>query len=320
VSEQHYLPVPIPAPSARLPDAASPAQRLLAAWLSGRSQATLRSYAGDLADFAGFLGVATSAEAAGQLLAAGPGAANEMALGYKADLLGRGLAAATVNRRLAALRSMLKLGRTLGLANWSLEVEGLRAEPYRDTRGPGAAGFRRLLEQLAGRADAKGVRDRAILRLLFDLGLRREEVCRLDLADLNRQAAQIAVLGKGRTAKVPLTLPTPTLAALEAWLAVRGEGPGPLFFRLDRAGKGKGRLSGQAVYALVRGLGEQVGLKARPHGLRHASITQALDATNGDVRAVQRFSRHKSLQTLLIYDDRREDLAGDIARKLAAAA
>jgi integrase/recombinase XerC len=316
----HWLPVPLATPSARPPDATGPAERLLTAFLAGRSPQTLRAYRQDLAHFTAFTGAATPVEAAQRLLGGGAGPANELALRYKADLLERGLAAATVNRRLAALRSLVKLARTLGLAGWSLEVEGLRAEPYRDTRGPGAAGFRRLLEQLAGRSDAKALRDRAILRLLFDLGLRRAEVVRLDVADLDREAGQVAVLGKGRTGKVLLTLPPQTRTALEAWVAVRGLEPGPLFGSLDRARKGSGRLTGGGLYALVRDLGEQAGLKVWPHGLRHAAITEALDRTGGDVRAVQRFSRHRDLRTLMIYDDRRTDLAGDVARKVAAAA
>src|SRR5207244_1996027 len=153
----------------------------------------------------------------------------------------------------------------------------LRAEPYRDTRGPGADGFRRLLEQLARRSDTKAVRDRVLLRLLFDLGLRRSEVVLLDLADWDREKGTLAVLGKGRTAKVQLTLPFPTRTTLEAWLAVRGDEPGPLFGSLDRARKGTGRLTGAGLYALVRHLGKQAGLKVWPHGLRHSAITEALD-------------------------------------------
>src|SRR5437899_7628891 len=58
----------------------------------------------------------------------------------------RGLASLTVNRRLTALRSMIKLGRTLGLVPWTLECQGMKAESYRDTRGPGVNGFRAMLD------------------------------------------------------------------------------------------------------------------------------------------------------------------------------
>ena len=54
------------------------------------------------------------------------------------------------------------------------------------------------------------MRDRAVVRLLFDLGLRRIEVGRLDRADLDLRAATLDVLGKGRREKVRLTLPGPT--------------------------------------------------------------------------------------------------------------
>ena len=77
------------------------------------------------------------------------------------------------------------------------------------------------------------------------------------------------------------------------------------------------RLTDGAVYRVVRRLGERAGLRARPHGLRHAAITEALDRTGGDVRRVAQFSRHRSIQTVLRYDDARRDAAGDVARLVA---
>src|SRR5207302_1465260 len=137
---------------------------------------TRRAYAGDLQDFAAWCSAPTAHAAAAQLLAHGHGHANAVALRYRARLLEEGKSPATVNRRLAALRSLVKLARTLGLVAWELDVPGVRSESYRDTRGPGKDGFRKLLAQLERRSDRKGVRDRAILRLLFDLALRRAEV------------------------------------------------------------------------------------------------------------------------------------------------
>jgi integrase len=65
-------------------------------------------------------------------------------------------------------------------------------------------------------------------------------------------------------------------------------------------------------------LASKAGLsRVSPHGLRHAAITEALDLTGGDVRAVQRFSRHRDVRVLNIYDDCREDLAGQVARLVA---
>jgi len=294
-------------PTGQALDAAPAAPRLLAAFLAGRSPQTLRAYRKDLQDFAGFLGVATVEAIPGALLGGGQGAANELALGYRAHLQGRGLAPATVNRRLAAIRSLVKLARVVGLVPWALDVDGVRSETYRDTRGPGRQGFRLLLAALNDRTDAKGLRDRALLRLLFDLGLRRAEAVRLDVADLDLSAGTVDVLGKGRTQKARLTLPGPTREALAAWLAARGNQPGPVFTSCDRAGKGSGRLTGAAVYTIVRRLGIQAGLgKVRSHGLRHAAITEALDLTGGDVRAVQRFGRHRDLRTLQRYDDNRK--------------
>ncbi len=58
-------------------------------------------------------------------------------------------------------------------------------------------------------------------------------------------------------------------------------------------------------------------VKARPHGLRHAAITEALELTSGDGRAVQRFSRHRDVRTIERYDDSRQDLAGEVAWKVA---
>lgn len=312
-----YLPAPAPGPAGALD--VTQCRRLLRAFLAGRAPATLRAYGRDLADFAGFLGTETPDGAAARLLAGGAGAANETALLYRAALQGRGLAPATVNRRLAALRSLVKLARTLGLVGWALEARGLRSEAYRDTRGPGVGGFRRLLAGLDGRPDGKALRDRAALRLLFDLALRRKEVVGLDLADLDLAAGTLAVLGKGKAEKAKLTLPAPTRAALAAWLEVRAPAPGPLFTSLDPARKGSGRLTAGGLYALVRALGDGVGVRARPHGLRHAAITAALDA-GIDVRQVRRFSRHAKLDTLLVYDDNRQDLAGDVARRVAEGA
>src|SRR6266851_3340753 len=146
---------PVPAPAV---------DGLLAAFLSGRCERTLLAYRQDLEDFARFVNVAGAEAAADVLLQGGQVRANSLAVSYRAAMVDSGLSAATVNRRLAALRSLVKVARTFGLVRWSLEVPNVKAQPYRDTRGPGREGFRQLLHELEHCSDrAKATRDRALL-------------------------------------------------------------------------------------------------------------------------------------------------------------
>ncbi len=289
---------------------------LLAAFLSGRKGTTLKTYTQGLKDFEAFLGCSDSIPALQRFLSNGLGHANGLALAYRADMMNRQLSASTVNVRLAALRSVVKMARTLGMLTWALEVAGLRHDPYRNTRGTGRDGYKALLAQAEKQKPGKRERDVAILHLLHDLALRRGEVAGLDLTDVDLNKGVIAVKGKGRNEKQLMTLPVPTAEALKAWVEVRRTQDGPLFTNFDRAGKGE-RLTGAAIFYLVRRFGKRAGLVARPHGLRHAAITEALDLTNGDVRKVQKFSRHRDLRTVCLYDDSREDVGGQVAALVA---
>jgi integrase/recombinase XerC len=286
-------------------------------FLAGRTARTAEAYKSDLEHFRLFTRQRTVTAAAELLLAGGQGAANELVLAYRSHMHELELAPATANRRLAALRSMVKLARMLGRCSWTLEIPNQKTESYRDTRGPGRDGFNRLVR--AADLDKKKpatARDVAILRMLYDLALRRGEVVALDLAHLDLEAKTVSILGKGRSARQSMTLATDTIKALRDWLNFRGLKPGPLFINFCQNSKGT-RLTGRSVARVVKKLGDRAGLQARPHGLRHAAITDALDAMGGDVRAVQKFSRHRTLQTITLYDDNREDVAGKISEIIA---
>lgn len=293
---------------------------LVGAFLSGRKPTTLRAYAKDLEDFARYLGQPSAGSAVDLLILGSQGQANAVALGYKADLMGRKLATATVARRLAALRSMVKLARTLGRVSWTIEVQAPKTEALRDTRGPGLDGWRRLLATATAEATTpKGRRDLALIHLMRNLGLRRAEAASIELADLDLDAGIVRITGKGKTEASPLTLNTQVKAAIVAWLADRGDRPGPLFHRLDPGASGPiSPLDGRTLAKIVGKLGRRAGLSrgARCHGLRHEGITRALDLTGGDVRRARQFSRHSRVETLMRYDDNRRDEAGSIAAML----
>ncbi len=294
---------------------------LIASFFAGRNKHTIRAYQQDLEGFRVFAGTACLDQAARRLFSGGHGAANSLALAYKTHLLDQDLQPATINRRLAALRSLAKLARTLGLIPWALEVENIKGvAPYRDTRGPGRTAVQRLFDTNGRQLGPKAKRDQAALRLLYDLGLRRQEVVSLNIEDVDLEASTVSVLGKGQTQKQLLTLPEPTRAALAAWLKVRDTEPGPLFINFDRAGKGK-RLTGTSLYRIVRDLGAKVGVEAlRPHKLRHTAITEACKAAQANGLALEevlQFSRHKDIRTLMIYRDWERDVQGQLAAHVA---
>ena len=180
------------------------AERLIERWQEGRSPHTVRAYGRDLAHFAHWSEAAAPGEAITRLLTGSMGEANERVHAYRGAMLDAGLAPATVNRRLSALRSIVQLGRTFGLVTWSLEIDGVKTRAFRDTAGPGLEGVTAVKQQAAKhRSPAKAARDVAIIRVLFDLALRRGEVAALDLNDLDVRAGRLWIKGKGRRARLP---------------------------------------------------------------------------------------------------------------------
>jgi len=293
------------------------AESLINAFLSGKSPKTIEAYGHDIEDFANFCNRDPN-EAVELLLSSSPGEANAQVLAYRAYLLEEGRSPATVNRRLAALKSLTKLARTIGVIPWTLEVEGVRSKAYRDTRGAGVCGVQAIFS-LAKGTSKKAKRDYAMLRLLYDLGLRRGEVVSLDLADIDLERSTLEVVGKGRREKELLTLPEQTKQALSAWIEARGNAEGALFLSLDRRGGG-GRLTGTSLYRIVRDYGQKAGIKTRPHGLRHTAITEAVKRAQKaglPLEVVRDFSRHSDIATVLIYRDRERNYQGEIASLVA---
>jgi integrase/recombinase XerC len=297
-----------------------PAADVLESFFRGRRRTTWAAYQADLKDFAKFLNVSTGEAAAEELVNCDHGNANRVAMAYRAAMTERGLSAATIARRLATLRSMVRVARQIGRISWTLDVESPKSQPYRDTRGPGRDGLKKILAEARRRATTpEGKRNLALIRLLHDLGLRRGECVAMDLGDVDLDGGTVSIIGKGRTEPITLTLSRPATEALRHWLEVRGDQPGPLFVRCDRAaGDELGRLTGHSVCKVVHALGRAAGLtrEVRPHGLRHLAVTTVLDLSGGNVREARRFSRHSKLETLALYDDNRDDVAGKWARML----
>ncbi len=304
-----------------------------------RSASTRRAYASDLRLFALFLAscdpwsqsaglasdtAAESGDVERFLQLSAPQIACVLAA-WKGAMLRASLSEATINRRLATVRSLLKLAFRLGLSACDGRglIEGERSRPYRDTRGISLGQLRRLLPlplHLHGAGSVHGLRDAALLRLLCENVLRRGEAHALDVSDFEPSTLSLLVLGKGAgTQKQRVTLSAATVQVLAEYLEAAGHRRGALFRCLDhRPDKRNGRLTTNGIYKIVRAYGTHIGADSlAPHQLRHAGITAALDATGGDVRRVQKLSRHKNIATLMIYDDSRQNFQSEVTNLLS---
>ncbi len=252
--------------------------------------ATVTAYAGDLA--------AAEAHLAGQALdwqrADWRAIELWLATGRQA-----GHSARTLRRRLSTLRTFF---------DWAMREGLLAHNPAAAVRAPRAA--RRLPRSLApdsvarlldaAPADALGLRDFAIMELLYSSGLRLAELQRLDLLALDLPAGLVRVQGKGSKTRI---VPVGRLAraALERWLTARAtladvEEQAVFISRRGRRLSQRGIQQRLARRAREQGLDEHV----HPHLLRHAFATHLLESS-GDLRAVQELLGHSDIGTTQVY-------------------
>ncbi len=244
----------------------------------------------------------------------------QLVLEWRQKQINDGLASATINQRLAALKSLVDFAAKAELCSFSLSaVKSLRSQSYRNTRGISVADFKTIIG-LVDRSTDLGIRNYAILRVLWDLALRRAGVCALDLGHYLPATGQLMILNKGEFDLTPMDIGAGLREALDHWVAVRSG----LYFQpksgvqdsaLFLSCNGR-RLDGVAIWRIVTGYAEAAGLKLSPHGTRHSAITAFLDASGGDVRSAQSLSRHKDPRTLMIYDDNRQGLQGKASQAL----
>jgi integrase/recombinase XerC len=246
---------------------------------------------------------------------------------YRAELIKKELAPATINRKLSAIKSLAAYAYQCGHCEFTLEAIKLeKNRNYRDTSGIDAIAFKKLLDTCD--SSLLGLRDFAILSLLWANALRRAEVCKCNVSDFDFELKSLRIFGKGRgNQSETIFLGESTRDAISLYLGMRsgfdvsaqpnGYGDDPLFVA-HKAGYEGRRLSTNSIYNIVHNRGELAGIskKLSPHRIRHSAITTALDVTGGDVRRVQKLSRHSNLNTLMIYDDNRRNAQSEITSLL----
>lgn len=298
-------------------------QKLADDFLACMTEKTKENYRADLKDFATFLKMTSLNLAVVQLIGQGHGPANEVALNYKIHLKARDLAPKTINRRLAALKSLVKFSNAIGLINWNLSVKGEKVHRYKDTRGMSVQVLGEMLDKTGQNQNySKALRDVAIIRLLGDIGLRRKEVADIDFPrDVDLANNELLVLGKGQSERQRLTVADDTAKALKAWLEVRGDSAGPLFTSFSNGSEPDARISLRGLTYLVTQAAKAIGVRSSPHKLRHTAITEAaiqIQKAGMPLEELLDFSRHKDIRTALIYRDQIENRQGAIANMVAS--
>lgn len=261
------------------------------------SDLTVKSYADDLSHICEFFQEQTGAVPNPRNVEVG------ILRSYVSYLHECGYARTTVARRLACLRSFFRYCNREGIC------ETNPAKPLRTPRAGRKLPHFLTTDQVGSlliappaNSDA-GLRDRAILETMYSAGLRVSEVVGLSVADWDRSAGILRVLGKGRKERLA---PVGSYAtkALDQWMVVRTPDPkasekqrSAIF--LNRFGR---RLTTRSIGRMLETHIQTAGLsqETTPHTLRHSFATHLLDG-GADLRSVQELLGHKSLTTTQIY-------------------
>lgn len=261
----------------------------------GYSANTISAYRNDLTQFLGYLGE-KGAEDWNQL-------GKDFIIPYILHLKERGYAAATVARKVASLKSFFHF--LAAEARIRSDPTATLESPRTGKRLPKALSqedVERLLAAPSQDKSPKGLRDRAILELLYATGMRVSELAGLDLEDVSLKWGNVRCLGKGAKERL-IPIHDAAIYTLEQYikegrpkLATNSEKKA-LFVNL----RGE-RLTRQGLWLIIKGYAQAVGIsgKVSPHVLRHSFATHILQG-GLNLRQVQELLGHSSVSTTQVY-------------------
>ena len=169
--------------------------------------------------------------------------------------------------------------------------------------------IREMMDVCAADPRPQGLRDAALIGILYGSGMRKSESVNLDLAQINFAERSLRVIGKGNKELLKYA-PDWAFAKLQAWLDFRreqlkeGEQDDSFLFNRIRRGSHitRERITKHAIYYIARQRGEQVGVKIMPHDFRRSFITRVIE--EHDLSIAQKLAHHTNIQTTASYDVR----------------
>ena len=205
----------------------------------------------------------------------------------------------TQNYYLIALRAFLKYLQRQGVTSLSPERIELAKVADRSLDLITIAELERLMKA-PDQSDLRGLRDKAILELLFSTGLRVSELTALD-TDIDLTRDELSVRGKGDKVRVVFLSPE-AKRAVTAYLKARKDMEEPLFVDYGRGSKTPRRLTPRSVERLVKQYAIKAGItkKVTPHVIRHSFATDLLE-NGADLRSVQALLGHANIATTQVY-------------------
>jgi site-specific recombinase XerD len=271
---------------------------------SVRSQHSKRAYAGAIADFLRWW------------CEAGEPVMNKAVVQqYRADLERRGLAAASINVRLSAIRRLAGEAADNGLVARDLaigisSVKGARLSGVRTGHWLTRDQAEKLL-RVPDVTTHKGKRDRVALALLVGCGLRRQELSQLTFEHIQQRDGRWVVadlIGKGGRIR---TVPMPSWAKpfLDAWAQVLGDATGPILRPVNKRDVVVGsQVSAQAIFRIVKQYSDVVGFEIAPHDLRR-TFSKLAHRGRAPLEQIQLSLGHASISTTERYLGIRQDLS-----------
>ncbi|HLK37153.1 MAG TPA: tyrosine recombinase XerC [Polyangiaceae bacterium] len=220
-------------------------------------------------------------------------------------LLARKHAASSIARKVAAVRTWMRWMRRRGVLKTSPADQLATPKVRRGLPTLLSVDAAKQVVESPSAESPVGVRDRAILEVLYGSGVRVSELCGLDLEAVDLVQATARVRGKGNKERM-VPLGRPCVDALRRWLEVRSalkhpkhatQDPRALFLSVRGA-----RIGTKAVWTLTRNSGATGAGRAdlHPHALRHTCATHMLEG-GADLRAIQEMLGHASLSTTQRY-------------------